>query len=262
MGEMVRVWKNPGFWFAIVLGVLSMLYPHMDTHVFWEEPLSYFASGDFLYFMLMPLQYGLAKLLLPFIAVFPAATFLAEDQKRGHQLMMLHRAGMWGYMRRRIMLSAGGAVLAAALGFLVYAVFAGFACPWHENIVTSWRELSGYTFDAWVNQWEGLPFLVFSFLCLCVSAAVWSLFGFSIACFTNNTGLVIGGTFLLHYMASWCFGRILHHSEWSPMVLQAPSTYFTGSVWQIVFRLLVWLAISVIIAVGCAGWFVRRMKEA
>ncbi len=262
MREMDRVWKNPGFWFAVFLGLFSMLYPHMDTFVFWEDPLGYFASGDFLYFMLMPLQYGLAKLLLPFIAVLPAATFLAEDQKRRHHLMMLHRTGMWGYMRRRMILSACAAMLAAALGFLAYAVFAGFACPWHENVVTSWRELSGCTFDAWVNQYEGLPFLAFSLFCLCVSAAVWSLFGFSIACFTNNAGLVIGGTFLLHYMASWCFSRIIHHSEWSPMVLQAPSTRFTGSVWLIVLRLFVWFVVSAVIAVSCAGGFVRRMKEA
>ncbi len=262
MGEMNRVWKNPGFWFAVFLGVVSMLYPHMDTHFFWEEPLNYFASGDFLYFMLMPLQYGLAKLLLPFIAVFPAATFLAEDQKRRHHLMLLHRCGMAGYIRQRIMMSVGGAMVAAAMGFLMYAIFAGFVCPWHENIVSSWRDLSGCTFDAWVNQYEGLPFLAFQLFCLCISAAIWSLFGFSIACFTTNAGLVIGGTFLLHYMASWCFSSIIHHYEWSPMVLQAPSTHFMGSPWLIVYKLFVWLAVAVVAAIGCGGWFIKRVKEA
>lgn len=261
MKEIYRVWKSPGFWFSIGLGVFSMLYPHMDTHYFWQTPLAYFASGDFLYFMLMPLTYGLIKLLLPFIAVLPAAAFLAEDQQRRYHLMLYHRYGAWGYMRHRMRLTVGAAMLAAAMGYLLYAVFAAFACPWHDHIVASWRNLSGFPFDHWVNTYEGIPFLLFCLFCLCSSSATWGLVGFAISCISNNSGIVIGGTFCVYYLISWVFSNVFGHWDWSPMVLQAPSIHYEGSIAMIIVRLLVWFAIALIVAIGCAGCFQRRMKE-
>jgi len=261
MGEMRRVWKNPGFWFSVFLGIFSMLYPHTDTHIFWQTPLDYFACGDFLYYMLMPLDMGLAKLLLPIIAVFPAAAFLAEDQRQRQHLLLCYRYGRWGYLRHRMSMAAGTAILAAALGFLAYAVFAALACPWHDHIVSSWRDLDHHPFNWWVNSYEGMPFLLFNLLCLCVSSAVWALIGFSISCFTTNTGAVVGGTFLLHYMASWLCSRVLKQSEWSPMVLQAPDTHYQGSIWMILVRLFVWLGLALALAIGSGSLFLARLRE-
>lgn len=255
--EIRRVLKNPGFWLAVFLGVFSMIHPHMNA----EMTLEYFRSGDFLYFMLMPLRYGLAKLFLPLIAVLPAAAFLAEDQRRRYHLFLYYRYGAWGYMRQRIKLSVIAAMLAAFLGFMLYAVFVGLICPWHDNIVYSWRDLSGLPFDGWINNYEGLPFLLLSLFCLLLSSAVWAMVGFSLSCFTNNTGIVIGGTFLAHYMASWLFSSILHIWDWSPMVLQTPLTYYSGSIWMIIVRLGIWLMASIIVATGCAKHFLNRIKE-
>lgn len=261
MKEMRRVWKNPGFWFAVLLGVFSMLYPHMDTYLFKHSPLEYFASGDFLYFMMMPLRYGLAKLFLPMIAVFPSAIFLAEDQRQREHLLAYYRWGAWRYMRHRMGQAVFSAVLAAALGLLIYTAFAAVACPWHDNIVSSWRTLEGYPFQNWINRYEGMPFLVLQLFCLCASAAMWALVGFSIACFTANSGIDIGGTFLAHYGVSWFLTRVLHASEWSPMVLQAPSNRYVGSIGMIAVRLGVWLALALVLALGCAKCFLIRMEE-
>lgn len=261
MQEMRRIWKNSGFWFSIGLGVFAMFYPHMDTRVFWETPFEYFASADFLYFMLMPLHFGLTKLLLPLIVTLPAAAFLAEDQRNRTHLLLVHRFGPWRYMRRRMAQAAGAAVFAALAGLLIYTLFAAIACPWHDNIVSSWRELDGYPFDGWVNRFEGLPFLGFQFLCLGLSSAVWGLAGFSIACLTRNGGVVVGGTFLAHYLASWLCMHSLPLRPWNPIVLQAPDTRYGGSIVLIVARLLVWLALAVLLSAVSAQKFIDKVEE-
>lgn len=261
MREMRRIFKNPGFWFAIGLGVFAMHYPHMDTYDFWHMPLDYFSSADFLYFMMMPLQHGLTRLLLPMIVTLPAAAFLAEDRKNRYHLLLVHRYGPRRYMRRRMAQAAGAAVFAAAAGFLLYAFFVAAACPWHDHIIASWRYLEGSAFDLWVNRFEGMPFLGFQLLCLMLSSAVWGLMGFSISCFTKNGGVVIGGTFLTHYTASWICSRNARLYPWSPMALQASPCGYDGSIAMIVVRLLAWLALALFLSIVSAKRFMDSVEE-
>lgn len=260
MPETRRVWKNPGLWFSMGLVIFAMLYPHM-SRFFWESPLEYFAAGDFLYTMMLSLSWGLTQLLLPLIVTLPAAAFLAEDQRNRYPLLLAHRLGRWRYMRRRMAQAAGAAVFAALTGLLIYTLFIAAVCPWHDHIQTSWRELDGYPFNGWVNRFEGLPFLGFQFLCLGLSSAVWGLMGFSIACLTRNGGVVLGGTFLAHYMASWICPRSPALRPWNPIALQSPSIHYAGSIALIVVRLLVWLALAVLLSFVSAKRFIDRLGE-
>jgi hypothetical protein len=82
MSLLKRIFRNKFFYLAVVLEIFSMFYPHMDTHYFWQTPLYYFSSADFLYFMLMPLRHGIGNLLLPFVAALPSAIFLAQNRRR------------------------------------------------------------------------------------------------------------------------------------------------------------------------------------
>ena len=261
MGEIRRILKSYGFVSAVFLSIFSMLYPHMDAYVFWQTPLEYFAAGDFLYYMLMPLRFGLGTLLLPFIATLPTAMFLSEDRLYKIDLLMCHRYGKWRYMIHRMIVAASGAVSAALIGLLMYTFFVGIASPWHDNIVSSWRNLSNLPFNEWINQHEGLPFIAFNYGCLALTAMTWSLFGFCLSCFTSNTGIVIGGTFLLHYLASWCCSYVLKIYQWSPMVLQFPRTYYEGSIALMIVRLTIWLLLSIVASVVCASRYLARMEE-
>ena len=261
MNEMHRVWKNPGFWLSVILSIFSMLYPHMDTHVFWETPLAYFASADFLYFMLMPLRFGLGKLLLPFMAVFPAATFLAEDQKNRYHLMLYYRYGPWEYMRQRMKLAVGAAILATEAGVLIYTLFVAIVCPWHDNIIMSWRNLQGYLFNNWINCYEGIPFIGLQLVCLGFSSAIWGLVGFSISCLTKNNGITIGGTFLCHYTISWLCSHKSWLISWSPMVLQSPSIYYNETILSIILRLIIWLVMTILLSIYCASRFIARLRR-
>ena len=45
------------------------------------------------------------------------------------------------------------------------------------------------------------------------------------------------------------------------MVLQAPSNRYVGSIGMIAVRLGVWLALALVLALGCAKCFLIRMEE-
>lgn len=188
MSQLKRIFRNRFFYLAVVLEIFSMLYPHMDTHYFWQTPLYYFSSADFLYFMLMPLRHGIGNLLLPFIAALPSAIFLAQNRRNKTDLLM--------------------------------------------NYVT-----------------------------LMLTAITWSLVAVSLACFTINLGVVVGGTFLLHYLSSWLLNQVLHISQWSPMVLQAPDIFYNQSIGFMMGRLLCWVIFSLCVAIFCLNRYFSHMKE-
>lgn len=260
MSELRRLIKRQGFWIAVLLVIISMLYPHMDTHVFWQTPLEYFASADFLYFMMMPLRFGLSQLLLPLIATLPAAVFLAEDKQYNLVSLMCYRYGKRRYCFHRMNMAGYDAAFAAVLGMMVYTLFVGVASPWHSNIISSWRNLSDSSFNLWINEYEGLPFIAFNFFCLAMTAATWGIVGFCISCFTNNTGIVIGGTFLIHYLCSWSLTYVLGYSIWSPMILQTPHTRYEGSIILIVVRLLIWFIIAYLAGILCSMRYIAKLE--
>ena len=113
MSLLKRIFRNKFFYLAVVLEIFSMFYPHMDTHYFWQTPLYYFSSADFLYFMLMPLRHGIGNLLLPFVAALPSAIFLAQNRRSKTDLLMNYRYGRRRFVLNQILGTAGGAVLAA-----------------------------------------------------------------------------------------------------------------------------------------------------
>ena len=203
MSLLKRIFRNKFFYLAVVLEIFSMFYPHMDTHYFWQTPLYYFSSADFLYFMLMPLRHGIGNLLLPFVAALPSAIFLAQNRRSKTDLLMNYRYGRRRFVLNQILGTAGGAVLAALLGLFLYTLLVAVASPWHQNIQYAWRNLYGLPFDAWINQYEGMPFLLLNYITLMLTAITWSLVAVSLACFTINLGVVVGGTFLLHYLSSY-----------------------------------------------------------
>lgn len=109
MSLLKRIFRNKFFYLAVVLEIFSMFYPHMDTHYFWQTPLYYFSSADFLYFMLMPLRHGIGNLLLPFVAALPSAIFLAQNRRSKTDLLMNYRYGRRRFVLNQILGTAGGA---------------------------------------------------------------------------------------------------------------------------------------------------------
>ena len=261
MSLLKRIFRNKFFYLAVGLEILSMFYPHMDTHYFWQTPLYYFSSADFLYFMLMPLRHGIGNLLLPFVAALPSAIFLAQNRRSKTDLLMNYRYGRRRFVLNQILGTAGGAVLAALLGLFLYTLLVAVASPWHQNIQYAWRNLYGLPFDAWINQYEGMPFLLLNYITLMLTAITWSLVAVSLACFTINLGVVVGGTFLLHYLSSWLLSQVLHISQWSPMVLQAPDIFYNQSIGFMIGRLLCWVLFSLCIAIFCLNRYFSHMKE-
>ena len=154
--------------------------------------------------------------------------------------------------------SRGGFLL---LGLFLYTLLVAVASPWHQNIQYAWRNLYGLPFDAWINQYEGMPFLLLNYITLMLTAITWSLVAVSLACFTINLGVVVGGTFLLHYLSSWLLSQVLHISQWSPMVLQAPDIFYNQSIGFMIGRLLCWVLFSLCIAIFCLNRYFSHMKE-
>lgn len=217
-----RIFRQRGFYFAVVIQIFAYLYPHMDTHVFWQDPLEYFGSADLLYFFLMPRTHGLCMILLPFIAVLPSAAFIAEDQESGYIRYVLQRSGRHRYFAQRTVQAIGGAACASIIGSLVYLGFIMIVCPWNDNIIESWRmTLARGSFARLSQHAYGFPLIADTILQFALEAMTWSLIGIAFASLTHSSGLTLALTFMLHYGITYTLETFPQTYSWSPVVIAA-----------------------------------------
>jgi hypothetical protein len=221
-----RIFKGKGIYLAIVLQVFAYFYPHQATH-FWEFLLDYFGSADFLYFFLKPTQLGgLITLLLPFVAVLPAALFVAEDLETGYIRLILERSGKTKYALSRMMEAISGAVIASMAGSLIYMGFIAILSPMDKNILTSWRDvLARSSYADLAAAWYGIPMVIDNVLRFAFAAAAWSLFAVAFSAFSASRGLALVLTFALHFSLAYIFESTTALLGWSPARIQVPSVY-------------------------------------
>ena len=218
-----RIFRSRGFWLAVIIQCFAYLYPHMDTNDFWYTPLEYFGSADLLYFFLMPRTYGLCIFLIPFVAVLPASTFIAEDIQSGYIRCLLQRTGKIRYLRTRILQAAAGAAMASLLGSFIYLGFIMLACPWNDNILTSWREvMSQGNYAPLIQSAYGFPAIAEGISRFCIEAMTWSFLGFAFACWFKNTGLALALTFMAHYGLTYIFETYPSLFNYSPSTIAVP----------------------------------------
>lgn len=245
-----RIFCSKGFFLAIIIQILSYLYPHMDTYVFWHDTISYFGSADLLYFFLMPRANGLCIILLPFVAVMPAATLVAEDVQSGYIRFLIERTGKGKYFLIRILQAAAGGAAASIVGSMIYLGFIFIACPLDENIILSWRHslaLGSYADLAKIAY--GIPIIFESILRFCIEAMTWSLVGFSFACFFHNNGTVLALTFISHYGIVYLLESYAFTYPYSPSVLSVPDISTSVPLEIYFFMQILYLAVALSTAI-------------
>lgn len=221
-----RIFKGKGLYLAIALQLFAYIYPHQITD-FGQSLLDYFGGADFLYFFLNPTQVGgLITLLLPFVAVLPAALFVAEDVETGYIRLILERSGKKKYALSRMMEAMAGAVIASLAGSLIYIGFIAILSPMDKNILTSWRDvLAKSSYADLAAAWYGIPMVIDNVLRFAFAAATWSVFGMAFSAFSASRGLALVLTFTLQFSLGYIFESTTALLHWSPAKIQIPSVF-------------------------------------
>lgn len=257
-----RILKQKGFYLAAAIQFFALLYPHMDTVVFWNAFSRYFESGTLFYNFALSADLGLSTLLLPFIALLPAALFVGEDIQSGFTRLVLQRKGRVKYAFTRCLQAMGGAGLASFMGTALYLVLLLLICPL-KTIGTgeSWREgMMQGTYGFLVKPLGGFPYMLETGLRFAFAAMIWALVGVGINTLCKSKGLTLGLTFLIHFSLVYFLESTykLSQSSWSPAVVQNPPSHETTPL--IVYYLK--QALYFLAAAGFSSWALwRELKQ-
>ncbi|NLC32928.1 MAG: hypothetical protein GX781_06485 [Clostridiales bacterium] len=255
-----RIFLSRGLYIAVTLQLFAYFYPHMDTSMFFYEPLKYFGSADFLYFYLMPRELGLVHVLLPLVAVLPSATFAAEDAHMGFLNYQLYRSGEKKYMRLQIQSALLGSVFASLAGSMLYVAFIALASPMSgDHVLESWRQIikqSAYAPLLYANGW---PIVLDSVFRFALAAAVWSMVGVGLTALTQNAGLGLVLTLAIAYQSNAVLQMNPALIYWSQRSLVAINIAYIDSLWANTIRQLIYFLIGITTAlIGLKILMTRR----
>ncbi len=255
-----RIFSSRGFYFAVLIQCFAYLYPHMDAGTFWDAPLSYFGSADLLYFFLMPRTNGLCIFLLPFVAVLPAATLLAEDVHSGYIRFLLQRVGKTKYLGMRMLQAAAGGAAASLAGSLLYLAFIMVVCPWNDHILVSWRKaLALGSYAALAQTAYGLPVIAEGVSRFCLEAMTWSLVGFAFVCFFKNAGVALALTFMCHYSIIYLCESYASLAAFSPSFIAVPDIATSTPLSTYYWIQFLYLGLALGFSLAAAYWVSRRL---
>lgn len=257
-----RIFSSRGFYLAVLIQCFAYFYPHMDAGTFWLDPLSYFGSADLLYFFLMPRTYGLCIILLPFVAVLPSSTMIAEDVQSGYIRCLLQRTGKTRYYGTRMLQAVAGGAAASLAGSLLYLIFIMIVCPWNENIIVSWRKTMALgSYAALAQTAYGFPVIAEGISRFCLEAMTWSLIGFSFACLFKNTGIALSMTFMCHYGLVYLCDSYANLSALSPASIAVPYIATSSPLSSFYVMQLLYLGIAVGISLFVAVTTSRTIAQ-
>lgn len=211
-----RIFKEKGFYMAVAIQLFCLFFGHGGLGILKEPGFFYnFAVGA---------QLGLSPLLLPLIALLPAALFIGEDIETGFARLVLQRSGRGHYGLTRALQAISGGALAAFIGTALFGIITLLLSAWPGEDV-NWRyamERDIYAFVA--TPLYGLPYLAETALRFAFAAATWALIGLGISALCKGRGLTLGLTFLIHFSLVYFWENTYQLSilYWSPAVIQNP----------------------------------------
>ena len=219
-----RIFLQKSFYFAIALQFLSFFYSHSNTG-FLSFFVPYFQMGNVFYHFEIGAVDGLAVLFLPFVALLPAALFVAEDFDTDFISLVLQRTDLKKYAFTRNLQAFTGGMVASALGTLLYLGMLLLLSPLGGDNTGYWELRSIGIFRFFVLPCHGLPYMLETTFRFALTAGVWALVGTGIAAFTKKASLALTLTFILHHTLIIFMEAFDTLIFWSPALLQSPQDY-------------------------------------
>lgn len=223
-----RVTGNPGTCWAALLVLLSCLYPAMG--VLKHQGLAYYTKADVVYFLLLP-RGDVINLLLPIIAVFPAAGLCAEDFSTGYITFILQRCGRRWYVFQRLSQAVLGAVLAVTIGFALYFAVVYTLSPYTQSIdnLEMFKAYQPFVLNAFA-----LPLALDTLFRIAFAASAWALIGVGFAAFQNEFHALLATTLVYYFLSQLLVGSALN--EWMPRRVQMPDVFTWVPLWRYTVR--------------------------
>lgn len=256
---MKRIFRSKGFYFAVFLQCIGYLYYFIQFRSLLLTPHLLFAGTEVLHAFTMGREHGIVLVLLPLIAVLPAAGMVAEDRQSGFVKMILHRTSRGKYAASLLGRAAAGAVLASLLGSVCFiALLAACTDPPGERTAQVYAMLQRSSYAAIADPY-GVRYMLDSVLRTAAAALSWSLAGVGICALCGNAGLGLVLTTALCFQLSTALfyrGDVLMH--WSQQSLLSVWISYAPGLWPMTLRQGVYLLGGLLMGAGGLWWALRR----
>lgn len=218
-----RMFIQPAFWLAAVLSMAGLtinVWPDMQTN--WEVYISreYYSSA--LQFTIQPIYFGGFILMMVVAAAFPAAGSLVDDLREHVTLYEWSRLSKRSYLAIKALTASLCGGCAAALGFLLHAMFCySLFLPSNPQVYQSHvLPYDGTLYEGLYSICGGLPMVLYVATAILLTGMVWALVGLACAAWIPDKVIAVAAPIMVYYL--WLWGGVRELSPWlslSPTVL-------------------------------------------
>ena len=243
--DIKRALTSRGFWIGIAGFVLVIVLSSLETVINLVRNNMPLENGYHAQFVMSALVSDWVTLTIPIVCALPFTTAFVDDIKSGFIKQYLHRAGVSGYIRGKLVACclSGGLVLFIGI-FIVYGLSALVLTPMELTL------RAGRTAPPYLAQ------MIMTATILFFSGAFWSLFGFTFASLTMSRYMAYASPFILYYLLI-----ILHERYFTSLYVLYPKEWLFPSEAWLLGGFGVLLLLFELIAIACLAFTISAKRR-
>lgn len=251
--ELRRAIKHYHFWLAFFLILLCFYYEHRSY--FFDN---IWKNLDAFYIFVIPFDYSLFFMIIPFAAILPCSLSIVDDIKTGYIRMLCYRGSRRKYVISKSAACGITSMVASLCACLVFLLFSVCVAPIQSATGDAWIALSnGKSYEVMAHTFYGLPYIFEITTRTCLTVLLWSIIGALISFQWKNKAITLASVFILFYATDFLLAY-LGINDWRPFILFYSNLEYNGS---ILFRYIQNASLILISSIGCYFIAKKNLKS-
>lgn len=182
------------------------------------------------YLFVIPFDYSLFFMMIPFSAILPCALSIVDDMKTGYIRMLCYRGSRKKYIISKMVVCGIASMAASLCACLVFLLFSVCVAPLQSATGDAWIALSkGKSYETMAHTCYGFPYILEIIIRTCLTVLLWSMIGSLISFQWKNKAITLASVFILFYATDFLFAY-LGINDWRPFILFYSNLEYSGSI--------------------------------